>query len=98
MPTRFYRWPLVQAVCERALLLDQMLARLGVPLAAFAKCEDGSLYRRAREQCLRCGGVAECRETLMSADGLPLPPAYCPNRTALLSAAAKARAARNDTA
>lgn len=73
-------WPMFRHVWRRAELLERVTQELRVDAAQAARLDRGQAVRDARDRCLNCEHESECRDWLEAADGLPLPPSFCPNQ------------------
>ena len=76
-----YSRPMSNRVLHQAELMDRMMERLGVDLAAAARLENGMAWYEARSQCIACHSERQCEEWLKRAPAEPSigPPNFCHN-------------------
>lgn len=82
--------PCVARVERRAKRLHDMIARLDVDPARFARLERGRIYADARKKCLTCASATDCLSWLdheAPEANAACPPEFCPNRESFLRAA-----------
>jgi hypothetical protein len=72
-------WPMFRQVERRAIRLHQMMARLGVDVAQFARIRRGDAYAEARTRCLYCGTAEMCLRWLDGSGRQDRLPEFCPN-------------------
>lgn len=64
---------------ERNRLMREMIHRLDVDLLELAYDRLGTTYARARDKCLSCACVAECKDWLAGSADVVARPGFCPN-------------------
>ena len=74
-----YSRPMLNRVLHQAELMDRMMERLGVDLAAAARFENGMAWYEARSQCIDCHSERQCQEWLKRAEPSIGPPDFCHN-------------------
>lgn len=72
-------WPMYRRVERQAVRMHEMMDRLGVDPAAFARLRQGAVYAEARERCLYCGTTDKCLRWLEGQGRPGARPAFCPN-------------------
>jgi hypothetical protein len=72
-------WPQTRHVERQAVRLHDMMERLGVDGAQFARLNAGQSYADARKGCLECRQAARCLTWLEQPDPQPARPQFCPN-------------------
>jgi len=83
-------WPMYRRVERQAVRMHEMMDRLGVDPAAFARQRQGEVYSEARARCLFCGTSDKCLRWLEVRDRPDQKPDFCPNLR-LFEACAKRR-------
>lgn len=72
-------WPIFRHVERRAIRMHQMMTRLGVDVAQFARKRHGDAYTEARMRCLNCGTAEKCLRWLDGCSRQDRLPEFCPN-------------------
>ena len=73
------RWPMTRRVERQTCRLHDMMSRLDVDAAAFARLRQGDAYAEARSRCLSCGTSDKCLRWLDSPEQAPTRPTFCAN-------------------
>jgi hypothetical protein len=79
MPTSTRLWPTLDQVLRRQEFMDRMMRTSGVDVLAAVRVDGGLAFFEARAKCRFCLHEGTCRGWLESADGLQMPPDFCPN-------------------
>lgn len=72
-------WPMFRRVERQAVRMHEMMDRLDVDPAAFARLQHGDVYAEARSRCLTCGTSDKCLRWLEDRDRPNTSPDFCPN-------------------
>ena len=72
-------WPMFQHVERQAVRMHQMMQRLDVDPAMFARLEGGEAYAQARKTCLSCSTCDLCLRWLDGTSRQDRLPDFCPN-------------------
>jgi hypothetical protein len=72
-------WPTRAQLRRRHRLMRRMMRTSGVQADAAARVDGGLALREARAKCRYCLHEEACRIWLASAEGLQVPPDFCPN-------------------
>jgi hypothetical protein len=83
-------WPMFRRVERQAVRMHEMMDRLHVDPAAFARLRQGEVYAEARARCLYCGATDKCLRWLEGQDRPGKRPDFCLNLQ-LFEACAKRR-------
>ncbi len=71
--------PIYRSVERQAVRMRQMMDRLDVDTAAFARMRGGEAYAEARARCLKCLDIGDCLRWLDGYYGAESGPDFCPN-------------------
>jgi hypothetical protein len=72
-------WPMFRRVERQAVRMHEMMDRLDVDPAEFARLRQGDVYAEARTRCLHCGTTDKCLRWLEDINRAGTSPDFCPN-------------------